>query len=151
MEKYTLDIVNKTLTISVKFNEKLQDIDSEEFKLYERFLLAIPDIRVIRKTHKTPSKYTSKSGETFACNQFKNLSYANMETFMSGLPDSDVYLTEFLYLKNYATKVQTNGYAVVRRWFVAQFPEFRKNPLFYLNNRPAVVSAADFLSQDEAA
>ena len=151
MEKYTLDLTKKTLTISAAFNEELQNPSSSEFKLYQELSGAIPGLKVIRKTHSTPRKYKNVYGEEFSCNQFKNLSYTNMETFMSGLPDSDVYLTEFLYLKNYATKVQTNGYAVVRRWFVAQFPEFRKNPLFYLNNRPAVVSAADFLSKDEAA
>ena len=108
-------------------------------------------MEVIRKTHKSPTKYRTKSGEPFNCNQFKNLKYENMERFMMGLPNGEVYMEEYLFLRNHASEVQTNGYAVVRRWFVAQFPEFRKNPLFYLNNRPAVVSAADFLSQDEAA
>jgi len=150
MEKYTLDIVNKTLTISAKFNEKLQDVSSEEFNLYLKFAGIFPELKVIRKTHRTPTKYKNANGEEFACNQYKNLSYENMMKFMSGLPDGDVYLTEFHYLKDHATKVQTNGYAVVRRWFVAQFPYFRKNPLIYLNSQPRVISGVEFLNTDES-
>lgn len=149
MEKYTVDFTNKTLTISAKFSEKLQDIDSEEFALYERFAATIPGLTVIRRTHKTPSKYKTESGEKFACNQFKNLKYKNMENFISALPDNEEYFREYTFIKYYASKVQTNGYALVRRWFVAQFPEFRKNPLFYLYNRPALIPCDDFISQQE--
>ena len=151
MEKYTLDLTKKTLTISAAFNEKLQNPLSGEFELYQKLSGIIPDLKVIRKTHSTPRKYKNANGEEFSCNQFKNLSYDNMERFMSGLPDGDAYLTEFHYLKNYAAKVQTNGYAIVRRWFVAQFPEFRKNPLVYLNSQPRVISAAEFIDDEENA
>ena len=154
MEKYTLDIVNKTLTISAKFSEKMQNIDSEEFKLYERLLQTLPSLKIVRKTHKTPSQYTTKNGETFKCNQFKNLKYENMERFMSALPNKESYFAEYNFIKDYAALIQTNGYAAVRRWFIAQFPEFRQNPLFYLYHKPTVISGVNFLpqanSKDEA-
>ena len=57
---------------------------------------------------------------------------------------------QYTFLKNYATEVQTNGYTIIRRWFVAQFPDFRKNPLAYLTNQPDVVSAAEVAEQYEA-
>lgn len=147
MEKYTLDIVNKTLTISAKFNEKLQNLESDEFKLYERLLQTLPSLKVVRKTHKTPSQYTTNSGETFKCNQFKNLKYENMEKFMSALPDNEVYFNEYNFIKDNAALIQTNRYAAVRKWFIAQFPEFRKNPLFYLYHAPTVISGVNFLPQ----
>ena len=147
MEKYTLEIVNKTLTISAKFNEKLQDIDSEEFKLYERLLQTLPSLKVVRKTHKTPSQYTTKSGETFKCNQFKNLKYENMERFISALPNKEEIFYEYNFIKKHAALIQTNQYTAVRRWFIAQFPEFRQNPLFYLYHTPNVISGVDFLYQ----
>ena len=107
-------------------------------------------MEIIRKTHKTPSKYQTKTGEKFSCNQFKNLTYKNMETFIMGLPSAEAYMEEYLFLKNYAAEVQTNGYTIIRRWFVAQFPDFRKNPIVYLTNQPAVVSAAEVADQYEA-
>ena len=67
-----------------------------------------------------------------------------------GLPAAEAYMNEYLFLKNYAAEVQTNGYTIIRRWFVAQFPDFRKNPIVYLTNQPAVVSAAEVADQYEA-
>ena len=54
-------------------------------------------------------------------------------------------------MKDFASAIQTNGYTLVRKWFVAQFPEFRKNPLFYLYNSPELVSGAAFLEEETAA
>ena len=39
------------------------------------------------------------------------------------------------------------GLTVVRKWFVAQFPEFRKNPLFYLYNEVKVVNIAPYIQE----
>ena len=39
-------------------------------------------------------------------------------------------------MKDFATDLNGNGYPMVRKWFVEQFPNFRKNPMFYLNNSP---------------
>jgi hypothetical protein len=68
-----------------------------------------------------------------------------MERFMAALPDGERYLTEYNFVRDAAAGIQTNGYSLVRKWFVAQFPEFRKNPLFYLYNKPEIVRAADVI------
>jgi hypothetical protein len=60
-------------------------------------------------------------------------------------------MREYQFVKNFASGIQTNGYSLVRKWFVAQFPEFRKNPLFYLYNSPELVSGAAFLEEETAA
>ena len=151
MERYSFNPVAKTLVITAAFAKAMQDINSEEYALYTQLMTDIPNLEVIRKTHKTPSKYVSKStGEKFNCNQFKNLTYKNMETFIMGLPAAEAYMEEYLFLKNYAAEVQTNGYTIIRRWFMAQFPDFRKNPIVYLINQPDVVSAAEVADQYEA-
>ena len=150
MERYSFNPVAKTLVITAAFAKAMQDINSEEYALYTQLMANIPNLEVIRKTHKTPSKYQTKTGETFKCNQFKNLKYENMENFMMGLPNGEVYMNEYLFLRNYAADIQTNGYTIIRRWFVAQFPDFRKNPIVYLTNQPAVVSAAEVAEQYEA-
>ena len=148
---YSVNYMDGTITVNSSFYEKLQDPTSEEYKLIKAIRADYPEMRIVNRTHKTPSKYTSKStGETFNCNQFKNLTYKNMETFIMGLPAAEAYMEEYLFLKNYAAEVQTNGYTIIRRWFMAQFPDFRKNPIVYLTNQPAVVSAAEVADQYEA-
>ena len=145
MEKYKLDVVSKTLTISKGFADAIANPKNAEYKLYTRLMKEIPGLTVVRKSHRTPTSYTSSSGEKFCCNQFKNLKYENMEHFMAALPDNEIYFEQYSFLRYSAACVQTNRYALVRDWFIAQFPEFRKNPLFYLYNKPEVVRAADVL------
>ena len=62
---------------------------------------------------------------------------------MMGLPNGEEYMNEYLFLRNHASDIQTNGYTLVRRWFAKQFPQFRENPLSYLKKQPEVVSAAE--------
>ena len=150
MNTYKVDFVANTITITAAFAKAMNDPTSAEYKVIAQIRKDFPEMEIIRKTHKTPSKYQTKTGEKFNCNQFKNLTYKNMETFIMGLPSAEAYMEEYLFLKNYAAEVQTNGYTIIRRWFVAQFPDFRKNPIVYLTNQPAVVSAAEVADQYEA-
>ena len=148
MERYKFDAASKTLTITAAYAKKLNDMDSDEFKYYNAMMQAIPGLVVVNRSHRSPSKCTSKStGEKFKCNQFKNLTYPNMERFMDALPHGNVYRKEYDFLKDYASRIQTNGYKLVRMWFVAQFPEFRKNPLFYLYNEVKVVNIAPYIQE----
>ena len=151
MEKFSFDVVSQTLTITSKFAKMMNDPKSDEYKLVQRFRKDFPNLTIAKKTHKSATSYTTKSGEKFNCNQFKNLTYDRMEKFISALPKNEGYLREYLFVKNFASAIQHNGYALVRKWFVAQFPEFRKNPLFYLYNSPELVSGAAFLEEETAA
>ena len=150
MEKFVFDVVSQTLTITAKFAKMMNDTTSDEYKLVQRFRKDFPNLTIAKKTHKSATSYTTKSGEKFNCNQFKNLTYDRMEKFIAALPKNEGYLREYLFVKNYASAIQHNGYTLVRKWFVAQFPEFRKNPLAYLTNQPAVVSGAEVADQYEA-
>ena len=150
MNTYKVDFVANTITITAAFAKAMNDPTSAEYKIIAQIRKDFPEMEIIRKTHKTPSKYQTKTGEKFSCNPFKNLTYKNMETFIMGLPTAEAYMEEYLFLKNYAAEVQTNGYTIIRRWFVAQFPDFRKNPLTYLTTQPDVVSAAEVADQYEA-
>ena len=150
MNTYKVDFVANTITITAAFAKAMNDPTSAEYKIIAQIRKDFPEMEIIRKTHKTPSKYQTKTGEKFSCNQFKNLNYKNMETFIMGLPSAEAYMEEYLFLKNYAAEVQTNGYTIIRRWFMAQFPDFRKNPIVYLINQPDVVSAAEVADQYEA-
>ena len=150
MEKFVFDVISQTLTITAKFAKMMNDPQSDEYKLVQQFRKDFPNLTIAKKTHKSATHYTTKSGEKFNCNQFKNLTYDRMEKFIKALPKSESYLREYTFVKDFASAIQTNGYTLVRKWFVAQFPEFRKNPLFYLNHSPALVSGAAFLDQETA-
>ena len=147
MEKFKFDVVSQTLTISAKFDEQMANPMSEEYKLVMQFRADFPNLTIVRKTHKTPSHYTTKSGEKINCNQFKNLTYDRMEKFIAALPQNEEYMREYTVVKNFGTSVNGNGYPLVREWFMAQFPEFRKNPLFYLSNTPQIVMASTFMAE----
>ena len=151
MEKFSFDVVSQTLTITAKFAAMMNNPESEEYKLVAKFRNDFPNLRITKRTHKSATHYTAKSGEKFNCNQFKNLTYDRMEKFIKSLPKSEGYLREYTFVKDFASAIQTNGYTLVRKWFVAQFPEFRKNPLFYLYNTPELVSGAAFLEEETAA
>ena len=147
---YKIDFVAKTLTITKDFDDKAQDPTSTEFGILMNLQNTIPGLTVIHKTHKTPRKYVSKStGEVFNCNQFKNLKYENMEGFINGLSNSEEYMKAYNFLKNCGSLPQTSRYTAVRKWFVAQFPEFRRNPLFYLYNEVKVIDIAPYIEAEQ--
>ena len=148
MEKFVFDVISQTLTITAKFAKMMNDPQSDEYKLVQQFRKDFPNLTIAKKTHKSATHYTTKSGEKFNCNQFKNLTYDRMEKFIKALPKSESYLREYTFVKDFASAIQTNGYTLVRKWFVAQFPEFRKNPLFYLSHSPELVSGATFLEEE---
>ena len=148
MKGYTLNLSAKTLTITKAFEDAVSKGEGEAYDLYTKFMREIPGLTVVRKTHKTPTKYTSKStGEKFNCNQFKNLTFDNMKAFIEGLPNSEKFMKSYNFLRYYGGLPQTSRYTAVRKWFVAQFPDFRKNPLFYLYNEVNVVNIVPFIQE----
>ena len=146
---FKLSIADKTLTITKAFEEAVASGSKEECELFNRLMRDIPDLKVIRKTHATPRRYTNKSGEETSRNQFKNLTYQNMEKFIKAIPNNEEYLTEYTFARETASRLQINGYTLIRRWFVAQFPLYRKNPLFYLRNQPELILITDIQKQME--
>ena len=76
-------------------------------------------------------------------NQYNGMTYARMEKFINALPNSEELLKPFTFLK------ATGEYANVRRWFEAQFPYYRSNPLFYYNSNVIPLNATDFMTEEE--
>ena len=140
MEQYKIDFVNKTLIVSAAFERKMNDLGSNEYKLYVKLRQDIPDISVVRCTHKSPTKYHTASGEVLRCNPYKHLTYESMERFISGLRQRDELMAVYNFIKNHAALPQTSRYIAVRRWFAAQFPDFRKNLLAYYNSDIEVIT-----------
>lgn len=133
MENYKINPVSKTLIISTAFEKAMSNPESEEYRYYVQLQHDIPGLKVSRRTHKSPTKYHTKSGEVFRCNQYKHLTYESIECFINALPKSDELMKVYRFIRYDAGLVQTSCYTAVRRWFEAQFPDFRKNPIFYFN------------------
>ena len=147
---YIVDFVRKTITITAEFEKAMRSPDDDAYKTIQQLCADFPGMRIVRRTHRTPSRYVSKQGVVSKCNPYKNLTYEKMEQFISALPNSTEYRRQYDFLKTYASGIQTNGYSIVRSWFIAQFPLYRKEPLFYLTGEHTVLSAADFLKKQEA-
>lgn len=150
-KNYNLNIVSKTLTITKDFEEALIDHESEEYRIYAQLMADFPNLQVVRRTHKTPTKYKTKSGEVFRNrNQFKNLTYERMEAFIKVFRDKKLendYKTVKIFAE--ASSKNGNGYKVVRNWFLDTFSEYRTNPAHYLNNGYNIAPISDFLQETE--
>ena len=66
MNGYKLNLTAKTLTITKEFEEAIAQGEGKAYELYTKFLRDIPGLTVIRKTHKTPSKYPRAPEKSFA-------------------------------------------------------------------------------------
>lgn len=150
MTNYKFELATQTLTVSSAFAKASTNPSTEEYELLKRLMKDFPKLKIKNRTHKTPNKYHTKSGEVFNCNQFKNLKYENIEKFIAGTQNADALMEAYNFIKDNASLVQTSRYTVVRRWFEAQFPEFRKSPLLYLQNETKVIDAKEYLETIKA-
>ena len=95
-------------------------------------------------------KQTNSEGEVSYGNQFKNLTYANMERFMNVLPNADDYIQVYELVKRISA-ASPSQYAVVRRWFKKQFPMYKSDPVFYVFNQPELIDFKEFLDEEKTA
>ena len=130
MTNYRLSLETKTLTITKAFEEAVAKGEGTEYELYTKLMREIPDLKVVRRTHKTPSKYTTKSGEKFDRNQYKNITYDMMERVLPQIGNK-TQIDNFNLLRGIYNG-KSNGYKIIRDWFLGEFPDFRKNPLSYI-------------------
>ena len=147
MNGYKFDITKQTLTLSASFAAAMNNPASEEYALVRQFQHDFPRIAIVRKTHKTPARYKNSDGSTTTRNKHSGLSYKRMERFMAALPDGVDYLEAYFDLRGKAEAMCASPYAVVSAWFMRQFPKFRNNPLFYLDNAPAIIDFSALLEK----
>lgn len=147
---FVLDVVNNALTLSADFVDAMNDPESGEYALVCKFQHDFPNLRIVRKTHKTPTRYHNSDGSTTARNKHNNLTYERMERFMNALPDGAEYLTAYCELREKADAMCASPYSAVSDWFMRQFPQFRSNPLFYLDNKPKVIPISAIIEAAKA-
>ncbi len=148
MERYNFDAATQTLTLTAAFAKAANDPTTAEYRLLRKIKGDFPMVDVVMRTHKTPAKYKTKSGEVLTHNPAKNLSYAKMEAYMNALPNGEKFLAEYNNLRSVALLCDS-PYTIVRRWFEAQFPKFRTDPLFYIKNEVDVIDFSAYVEKKE--
>jgi len=142
MEKFKFNAAEMTLTITKAFEEAMADPTSEEYAYVGKMKRDFPNLKIKHRTHNRPKKYTTRTGEVVKNNKNKGLTYAKMEKFISTFSNSEELMEQYNYIKANAL----NPYPAVAGWFEFQFPHFRKNPLFYLNEKVVVLNGSDYLT-----
>ena len=129
---YKIDFTTMTLTMSKAFAEAAYNPTSAEYKTLKRLQKDFPNLTIAQRTHRSPK----------TANPNKGLTYEKMEKFISTLSNSEELMKQYDYIKECAF----HPHSAVVAWFEAQFPQFRKNPLFYLENKEVkVITATEYL------
>ena len=149
MERYKVDFTKQTLTLSAAFAAKANDTKSEEYALVCQFKRDFPTLRIVHKTHATPKRYKNCDGSITERNKRRGLTYKRMEQYICAVsPKDDTdYLEAFYEVKAKAKAMCVSPYDAVSKWFVAQFPLYRTNPLFYLENQPEIIDFSAVLDR----
>ena len=135
---YKVDFMNNTFTMTKAFEEALNNPASEEYKLFQQLRADFPGLTIIRKTRRAPKK----------ARPTKNLTYANMEKYMSVFKNANELLARFEVVKTCSLE-QPSPYKFVRDWFEAQFPKYKEQPDFSPNASKVVDLVAFQKKQEE--
>ena len=146
MKGYKIDFMKGTITITADFAKAMNDPTSEEYRTIAKVKADFPSFRIVKRTHKTPKCYKSKDGSITKRNKHCGLTYEKMDAFICQISDKDdTDLLEAFYMVRDIAETTSAPYAIVSQWFMRQFPKFRTNPLFYIENKPAVITLAEYL------
>lgn len=146
---YVIDFAAQTLTLTAAFADAANNPESEEYAFLCQVQRDFPNLRIVRKTHSTPTRYRNSDGSITTRNKHNGLTYERMENFivsMSPKNDTD-YLEAFYAVREKAEDMCVSPYAAVSAWFMKQFPAFRSNPLFYVDNPPDLIDLEIILNK----
>lgn len=77
-QAYKVDFTTRTITITAEFEKAMSNPEAAEYKIIRQLCADFPGMRIVKRTHRTPTHYTSKNGEKSACNPYKNLTYGRI-------------------------------------------------------------------------
>ena len=63
---YVIDFSAQTLTLTAAFVDAANNPESDEYALLCQFQRDFPNLRIVRKTHKTPMRYRNSDGSTYS-------------------------------------------------------------------------------------
>ena len=124
---YRVDFTKMTLTMTADFADNAYDPTTKEYEILTRLKKDFPNLRIVRKTHRSPK----------TANPAKGLTYERMEKYIRLHENADELLDLF-------QKVQSagRGYPYVKAWFVNQFPNYNDIPNF-VNGKLRIVEPVE--------
>ena len=117
MKEYKINFTANTITIIKSFAEAASDPTSAECESLSKLQAAYPGMRIVHKTHRSPSK----------ANANKGLTYERMEGYINLHENAAELLVTFEAVKKIAAQ-QKNPYQFTRNWFIEQFLDYGKLP-----------------------
>lgn len=117
MKEYKINFTANTITIIKSFAEAASDPTSAECESLSKLQAAYPGLRIVHKTHRSPSK----------ANANKGLTYDRMERYINLHENADKLLGKYNAVKEIAA-TQKSPYKFIRNWFMKQFPDYGKLP-----------------------
>lgn len=124
MNEYKINFTVNTITISKSFAFAASDPTTQEFETLSKLQAAYPGMRIVHKTHRSPSKANANRG----------LTYERMEGYINLHENAAELLIKFLAVKEIAAK-QKNPYLFTKGWFMQQFPDYGKLPEINSNGK----------------
>ena len=117
VREYKINFTTNTITISKSFALAASDPSKPEFETLSKLQAAYPGMRIVHKTHRSPSK----------ANANKGLTYEHMEGYINLHENAAELLVTFEAVKKIAAQ-QKNPYLFTKGWFMQQFPDYGKLP-----------------------
>ncbi len=106
MNTKIMHVNEKQAQVTKAFQKQARIFGTEEFKLWREYLVIFPNAKMITKSiKKNPDRKTNR-----------NLTYKNMEKFLSTLPDAENLLKQFKVIKTRSCS-QNCPYRFVLEWF----------------------------------
>ena len=112
---YRVDFSTMTLIMTAEFADRAYNPNTDEYAVLTRLTKDFPDLRVVRKTHRSPK----------SANPAKGLTYERMEKYIRLHENAGELLDLFQKVK-----AAGRGYLYVKAWFVKQFPNYKDIPNF---------------------
>ena len=117
VREYKINFTTNTITISKSFALAASDPSKPEFETLSKLQAAYPGMRIVHKTHRSPSK----------ANANKGLTYERMEGYINLHENADKLHDKYNAVKEIAA-TQKSPYKFIRNWFMKQFPDYGKLP-----------------------
>lgn len=132
MREYKINFTTNTITVSKSFALAASDPSKPEFETLSKLQAAYPGMRIVHKTHRSPSK----------ANANKGLTYERMEGYINLHENAAELIVTFEAVKKIAAQ-QKNPYLFTKGWFMQQFPDYGKLPEINNNGKILYVLPVD--------
>ena len=114
---YSYDAISNTLTMTAAFAKQASQLNTAEYNIVRQLRNDNPGMKIEKSAAKAPS------------NRPLNITFAQMEKFISLCRDSENRLNQFQKIKS-LSKIQSSPYSYVKTWFMNNYANYSEQPEF---------------------